>query len=105
MGDRSTAPAEGRQRVEHSRTEARMTDDPKPALLNARCAAAFLDLSPGTLAKWRVIGKGPSFVKLGSRVAYRTNDLEDWLRARVRISTTDPGYTARSIPPSARQHP
>ncbi len=76
-----------------------MTDDcAKPAPLDARRAAAFLGLSPSTLAKWRVTGKGPSFVKLGSRVAYRTSDLEDWLAARGRMSTSDPGHAA----PSAR---
>ena len=76
-----------------------MTDDcAKPAPLDARRAAAFLGVSVSTLAKWRVSGKGPRFVKLGSRVAYRISDLEEWLDAQTRMSTSDPGHAA----PSAR---
>jgi predicted DNA-binding transcriptional regulator AlpA len=70
-----------------------MTDDcANPAPLDARRAAAFLGVSISTLAKWRVSGKGPRFVKLGSKVAYRTSDLEDWLEAQTRMSTSDPGH-------------
>ena len=76
-----------------------MTDDcAKPAPLDAHRAAAFLGLSVSTLAKWRVSGKGPKFVKLGSRVGYRISDLEDWLEAQTRVSTSDPGHAA----PNAR---
>ncbi len=81
-----------------------MTDDcAKPAALDARRAAALLNLSPSTLAKWRVSGKGPKFVKLGSRVGYRTSDLEDWLDAQTRMSTSDPGHTAPSAPSASVQ--
>ena len=36
-----------------------------------------------TLAHWRCQGRGPAFVKLGSRVAYRGADLNAWLDART----------------------
>lgn len=32
----------------------------------------------GTLANWRVQGKGPAFVKLGSKVRYPVTQLEEW---------------------------
>ena len=37
-----------------------------------------------TLAHWRSEGRGPAFIKLGSKVAYRGSDLNEWLnRQRV----------------------
>jgi predicted DNA-binding transcriptional regulator AlpA len=41
-----------------------------------------------TAAKWRWNGTGPAFVKLGSRVLYRQIDIEAWIAANVRHSTT-----------------
>ena len=37
----------------------------------------------GTLANWRSQGKGPAFVRLGKRVAYRGRDLNDWIDAQT----------------------
>ena len=39
-----------------------------------------------TLARWRSEGKGPAFVKSGSRVIYKGADVLSWLDAR-RVST------------------
>ena len=38
---------------------------------------------PSTLAHWRSEGRGPAFVKLGSRVVYRGRDLLDWIERRT----------------------
>lgn len=54
-------------------------------------AAQLLDLSPRTLERWRVQGKGPRFRKLGSRVTYTLEDLISWANANLRSSTSDPG--------------
>lgn len=54
-------------------------------------AAEFLGLSPRTLERWRLDGKGPIFRKLGSRVMYAESDLIDWSDAQRRIPTSDPG--------------
>jgi predicted DNA-binding transcriptional regulator AlpA len=53
-------------------------------------AASLTGLSVATLAKMRVRGDGPPFLKLGSAVAYRVPDLVAWLGARVRSSTSAP---------------
>lgn len=37
---------------------------------------------PQTLAQWRSEGKGPAYIKSGSRVLYSGKDLIDWLEAR-----------------------
>lgn len=36
----------------------------------------------GTLANWRVQGKGPAFVKLGSKVLYPVEELDQWEAAQ-----------------------
>ena len=36
-------------------------------------------LSYTALAKWRHYGRGPAFLKLGTRVVYRGADLNEWL--------------------------
>ena len=55
-------------------------------------AARYLTLSVSSLTKWRLSADadGPPFVKLGLRsVAYRKADLDAWIAARVRRSTSD----------------
>lgn len=39
-----------------------------------------------TLARWRHEGRGPAFVKSGSRVLYKSADVLAWLEAR-RVAT------------------
>jgi predicted DNA-binding transcriptional regulator AlpA len=59
------------------------------ALLSQAQAADLLHLSPRTLERLRVTGRGPKFCKLGRRVAYREADLEAWINSRVRSSTSE----------------
>ncbi len=63
-------------------------------LLNTAQAAEYLGLSPRTLEAWRLRGGSPPFHKLGSRCLYRVSDLETWLEAKFRRSTSDPGPEA-----------
>ena len=55
-------------------------------------AAAFLNLSPRTLEKMRVVGGGPPFRKFGRRVFYTLPDLEEWAGRRQCDSTSDPAW-------------
>jgi predicted DNA-binding transcriptional regulator AlpA len=60
------------------------------AILGERELAAKLSLAPATLRNWRVTGLGPRFVRLSARaVRYRGADVETWLSARVRRSTSE----------------
>ena len=53
-------------------------------------AAHYIALAESTLSKMRLTGDGPPFVKVGPRaVAYRKCDLDAFLAARVRRSTSD----------------
>ena len=66
-------------------------DHPK-AMLTTTQAADVLGLSPRTLEQLRVKGGGPEYFALGKRaIRYRRRALENWLDARRRKSTSDPG--------------
>jgi hypothetical protein len=45
-------------------------------------------LSPRTLERWRWLGQGPAFLKLGGRVAYRLEDIEAFEAAQTRDATS-----------------
>ena len=48
-----------------------------------------IGLTYSALAKWRHFGRGPAYVKIGSRIAYRGEDLNAWLeRQRVETEVT-----------------
>ena len=67
--------------------------------LRPPAAAEYLGLSASTLAKMRLRGDGPIYSKAGPRVVvYDLADLEFWLAARKRTSTSDDGGT--SLPPT-----
>jgi predicted DNA-binding transcriptional regulator AlpA len=61
-------------------------------ILRAPEAASYTGLSESTLAKRRLRGEPPVFVRLGARaIGYRTDDLDDWLTDCRRLSTSDQG--------------
>jgi predicted DNA-binding transcriptional regulator AlpA len=43
-----------------------------------------------TLAKWRVYGKGPQWIKMGRSVFYERRDVDAWIDAQTRTSTSSP---------------
>jgi len=53
-------------------------------------------ISPRTLERWRWLGEGPVFVKLGGRVAYRFEDIESYEQAHMRNSTSDDGQAIKA---------
>lgn len=58
-------------------------------------AAAYTGLSESTLAKRRVTGAPPKFLKLGGRaIGYAVSDLNEWLSECRRSSTSDIGGDA-----------
>ena len=44
-------------------------------------------VSPRTLERWRWLGQGPRFLKIGGRVVYRIEDIEAYEAERSRQST------------------
>lgn len=53
-------------------------------------AAPYLGMSESWLTKANVYGTGPKFVKIGRKVLYRKSDLDAFIAARVRNSTSEP---------------
>jgi predicted DNA-binding transcriptional regulator AlpA len=51
-------------------------------------AAEYLGISASTLAKWRMRGDPPAYLKLGKVVVYNQADLDRWLEACRRQSTS-----------------
>jgi hypothetical protein len=59
--------------------------------VNAKAAAAYLDISPSTLEKQRIRGDGAVFHKFGKRVVYRLDDLDAYAERNRHKSTSEPG--------------
>lgn len=58
-------------------------------LLNEREVSAVYGIAVGQLRQLRFKGTGPLFVKLGRSVRYRAADIEDYITANIRQSTSD----------------
>lgn len=59
-------------------------------ILRAPQASSYLNLSQSTLAKARIYGTGPKWIRLSPRaVGYRLCDLDAWVASRVRNSTSE----------------
>ncbi|MCG9915439.1 MAG: helix-turn-helix domain-containing protein [Phenylobacterium sp.] len=73
-----------------------VSNDPRPAsqgqfLLTVEEAAERLRLSVSILNKWRVSGDGPPYLKLGRRVLYGRDQIDAWVSASSRRSTSEIG--------------
>ena len=65
-------------------------------LLKPETVAQNLFTTAGTLSKWRLLGVGPRWVKVGPRaVMYSKAELEKWLEANTRSSTSGGGKGGR----------
>lgn len=51
--------------------------------------AARWRLSTSTLAHWRLVGKGPPFLRLSNRVLYRITDIEEYEQQTTNNNNTD----------------
>ena len=63
--------------------------DCRERLLTPRDAANLLRLSLSWLAKARMRGDGPPYVKLGRAIRYSEGALVQWMKSRLRLSTSD----------------
>jgi predicted DNA-binding transcriptional regulator AlpA len=62
---------------------------------DTRGAAQRIGLAGKTLDNWRSQGSGPPYYKLGGRIVYDDVEVDAWLAARRRTSTSDPGPAAQ----------
>jgi|YNPMSStandDraft_1061717.scaffolds.fasta_scaffold52421_3 excisionase family DNA binding protein len=64
-------------------------------LLTVREAAARLRISKPTLDRWRFEGRGPRYVRLGTRVLYPRTAIEEFLEANS--IATRPAFPQRRL--------
>jgi predicted DNA-binding transcriptional regulator AlpA len=63
---------------------------PPISLLTPKEAARFLRVSVSWLAKARMRGDGPPFIKMGGRsIRYSDAALQQWTKSRQRLSTSE----------------
>lgn len=48
------------------------------------------NISPRTLERWRWIGEGPAYLKIGGRVVYRLDDIEYYEAEHLRGEASAP---------------
>jgi hypothetical protein len=57
-------------------------------LLDPKQVEARIGLKTTTLAKRRVYGGGPPYIKVGSKVLYPERELTDWINSQPRFQST-----------------
>ena len=55
---------------------------PIEPLLNEHQIALLCGLSAAAVRRWRLLAKGPRYIKVGASVRYRLDDLNAWLGSR-----------------------
>ena len=58
-------------------------------IMNVEEAARYVRLGASTLNRFRTVGGGPRYAKLGGAVRYRKTDLDAWLTSRLIASTSE----------------
>lgn len=58
-------------------------------MLRARAVAEMLGVSESWLEQIRLKGGGPPYFKFGKSVRYRIEDVEAWVAAQRRVSTSE----------------
>jgi hypothetical protein len=61
--------------------------------LNQNQLAERWNVSPRTLERWRWLGEGPVYLKLGGRVSYRLEDVEYYEATHLHANTIGPLQT------------
>ena len=57
--------------------------------LNQTDLARRWSISPRTLERWRWLGQGPRYIKIGGRVLYRAEEVEAYEVQQTRASTSE----------------
>ncbi len=72
-----------------------MTNPEQQKLVTTAAAADRLSISPRTLERWRIVGGGPPYRKLGPQIVrYDVAELDEWYAGSRRTSTSDAGPEA-----------
>ena len=63
-------------------------------LITPKQLAVLLTVNENTLAKWRLIGDGPKFIRVQRSIRYADYDVDQWLEQRKFQSTTEADHYA-----------
>jgi excisionase family DNA binding protein len=63
--------------------------------LTEKEVAKQIKVSLASLRRWRLLQRGPRFIKVGALVRYRTEDLEQWMETLPAGGTTPQGHEIR----------
>ena len=69
-------------------------DSTMQPLYSPEQVCTLLHVAEATLRKWRWEGKGPQFVKIGRKVAYQPDDIDNYIQTQIRTSTSDTGVNS-----------
>mgnify|MGYP003954883587 CR=1 FL=1 len=58
-------------------------------LLTEDQVAEQLSITTNTLRKWRWLGKGPTFIKLGAAVRYEADAIAIFIKSNIKTSTSE----------------
>lgn len=61
----------------------------KPRLIDTVQLAEYLGNEVNTCEGWRLKGIGPSFIKVGRLVRYKTQTVDLWIESQTRNSTSE----------------
>ncbi len=67
-----------------------MTTQHQQEFMTTEEVADFLRTTPGTVRYWRHVGKGPASFKVGRRMLYAREDVEQFV-AQARAAAPSPG--------------
>lgn len=68
-------------------SNAQLDDDDEVLTQDEAAPIIHPKLSPHTMERWRIEGKGPAFIKVGRRVGYRRGALREFKLAAERTHT------------------
>lgn len=58
-------------------------------LLTEAQVAEQLSITTNTLRKWRWLGKGPVFIKIGAAVRYEADAIAMFIKSNIKTSTSE----------------
>ncbi len=61
-----------------------------PRYLTSAEVAEALGVSEHTMRRWRRLGLGPTYARVGQRPRYAVESVEEWLADRTVVTTEDP---------------
>lgn len=59
------------------------------SLIEPCTLAARLGTTERSLSEWRITGRGPKFIRVGRRVRYRPEAVDNWLLSNEHASTLE----------------